>query len=144
MASQQVTLVGVAYTDKTGNPPTPVTIVAEMYLTGLGVGGGPIYPPSGGGGQPGVPTFPIWGPPGSNFPGGPGYPPVAGWPGGGPGGAHPDNSLPIPQPPIDVPPGEGDDNGFVKPPVEGQSSWSYHEVYGWGYYPSGASAGPKK
>jgi hypothetical protein len=46
-----------------------------------GIGGGPIYPPpGGGGGPPGSPTFPIWGPPGIELPPGSGYPPVAGHP----------------------------------------------------------------
>jgi hypothetical protein len=156
MSSQQVTLVGVAYTDKTGNPPIHLTIVAEMYSTGLGVGGGPMP-----GGPPLAPTHPwvpplgIWGPtdprPGTGLPGNQPYPDNS-LPGGQP---HPDQSLPGPQPvpgwpPIAMPPifypppippvGSGDSDGFVKPPPEG-GGWAYHESYGWLFSPKGA--GPK-
>lgn len=135
-------------------PGRPVVIVGELYDPSLSIGGGPVYPPAGGGqppgiwgppgpwptppiapggppptvtppiyyppfpahpiapggnvpahpivlppepppnGQPptpGVPTFPIWGPPGTEFPPGSGYPPVAGHP--LPPGEHPE---PIP------------------------------------------------
>src|SRR5438270_5262670 len=59
-----------------------------------GGGGGPGQPPGGGGpGQPpGYPSYPIYGPPGTNFPDKPGYPPTVGGgpiyppPGGGGGG----------------------------------------------------------
>lgn len=128
-----------------------VTLMGEATIYGLEVGGGPIYPPGqppgiwgpndprptppiywpgfpggggGGGGQPGHPEHPIWGPPGSNFPGGPGYPPVAG--------------HPLPEPPEGLP----DNDGFVKPPPP-SGGWSYHQEYGWGYYPAGSAAGPK-
>lgn len=130
MASVPVTLVGVAYTDKTGNPPTPVTIVAELYMTGLGVGGGPIVPPGqppgiwGGGNVP-MPTPPIHLGPGGDIGGPPGI-------GGGP-------IIPPTEPPTNPP----DDNGFVKPPPEG-GGWAYHEEYGWLYSPGGAAAGPKR
>ena len=60
------------------------TITGNLSLTGLSVGGGPIYPPEVSppdpGKPPGVPTFPIWGPPGIELPPGSGYPPVAGHP----------------------------------------------------------------
>lgn len=73
-----------------GDKPVPCTFVGNAYRSDLSVGGGPIIPDkppeTGGGGRP---TFPIWGPPGSDFPGLPGYPPVAG---------HP---LPDPPPPVD-------------------------------------------
>ena len=94
MASVPVIISGVLW-DHAWKRGSAVTLVGDASIQGLSVGGGPIMPPEvppgGSGGPPGVPTFPIWGPPGSNFPGGPGsgYPPVAG---------HP-------LPPIDVPPG---------------------------------------
>ena len=127
MASVPVTLVGVAYTDKTGTPPTPVTIVAELYHTGLGVGGGPIVPP---GQPPGIwnpvfPTNPI-----PIYPGGTPNPPGI-WPSPG----HPDNSLP-PVPPS----GAGD-----KPPPEDSGGWGYVAEWGrWGYFPGTGEAGPKR
>jgi hypothetical protein len=125
MATVPVTLIGVVYTDKTGNAPHPVTIVAEMHTTGLSVGGGPM---------PGGPQPPlgIWG--------GPFDPPHAEHPIYWPPGTqpHPDHSLPLPQPPT----GPADENGFVKPPPPG-GGWSYHEDYGWMYSPGGQTPGPK-
>jgi hypothetical protein len=146
MASVPVTLVGVAYTDKTGNPPTPVTIVAEMYATGLSVGGGPSpggpYPDQG---LPGQPPG-IWPSPGHPDqglpPGGVGVWPSPGHP------AHPIYNPPYPSqgpgfpthpiaPPTEPPPtGEPDEDGFIKaPPASG--GWAYHEDYAWLYYPAG-------
>ena len=92
----------------------------------------PPYPPGGGGGppgggSPGVPTFPIWGPPGFN-PIGPGYPPGI-WggpiippgipPGGGPPGTP---TFPIWGPPGFNPIGPGYPPGIwggpiIPPPV---------------------------
>ena len=69
-----------------GDKPQPGTFVGNAVIGGLGVGGGPVIPPGappgggGGGERPPHPAFPIWGPPGTNFPGIPGYPPVAGHP----------------------------------------------------------------
>jgi hypothetical protein len=163
MASIPVTIVGVAYTDKTGNPPITLTIVAEMYTTGLGVGGGPMpggQPPGIWGGappyvdtglpgpQPGQPPR-IWGGPfqppiasqGPGFPTNPivlppvtpGGPPVVIW--GGPPN-YIDIGGPGPQPIPPAPP-EG-----AKPPPEG-GGWGYSPDYGWGYFPMGSGAGPK-
>lgn len=170
MASVPVTLVGVAYTDKTGNPPTPVTIVAELYQTGLAVGGGPM--------PGGRPPLGIWGPtdprPGTGLPGDQPYPgqglpgnqPIAGWgpgfptnpivlppvtPGGPPvqiwGPIHyPDQGLPgapvYPSHPIVYPPLPLEPPEGNKPPPEG-GGWGYSSEYGWGYFPGGGSAGPK-
>jgi hypothetical protein len=77
------------------------TITGNLSLTGLSVGGGPIYPPEVSppdpGKPPGVPTFPIWGPPGMELPDVPGYPPVAGHP-------LPPAGTPIPpKPPLWIP-----------------------------------------
>ena len=82
MGTVPVTIDGVFMpkTKSATDVPQPGVFVGQLSITGLGVGGGPIPPP-------GTPTFPIWGPPGVDFPGTPGYPPVAG---------HP---LPIPPPP---------------------------------------------
>ena len=52
MAAVDITISGVLY-DKVARTTTPVSIVGEASLTGLGVGGGPIVP----GEPPG-----IWGP----------------------------------------------------------------------------------
>ncbi len=122
MASVPVTLVGVAYTDKTGNPPTPITIVAEQYYTGVGVGGGPM---------PGGPPPRPWGP--INYPdqGLPGNQPIAGW---GPG--FPTNpiagipGLPGYMPPL--PPGteqpQPGDPTTPLPPPSGSSGWPVQPI----------------
>lgn len=164
MASVPVTLVGVAYTDRTGNPPVHLTIVAEMYTTGLSVGGGPVQPPLGfwGGVAPPTVTHPIapGGPPPGIWGGAPPYvdiggpgpqprpehpivlppvepggPPVEIWPSPG----HPAHPIVLPDPPVNPP----DEDGFIKPPPPG-GGWSYHEDYGWMYSPGGQAAGPKK
>jgi len=160
MAEVPVTLNGVLY-DLYGRTTERVVFIGQGSLTGLGVGGGPVYPSrppgqpgwgpeppphpehpivmpppggGGGGGQPGAPTFPIWGPPGSNFPDKPGYPPVAG---------HPLPEPPVPELPPDlptpVPP-----STIIKHPPEG-GGWGLYtgpnsEIY-WGYTPAGG--GPK-
>jgi hypothetical protein len=131
MASVPVSINGVLWdhTTKTGRP---VTIVGEGYLTGVGVGGGPM---------PGGPPLGMWGPiteyPDAGFPGPqPGQPPHI-W--GGPyfppyattGPGFPTNPIVIPRPPVDfpTPPAEGN-----KPPPEG-GGWGYSSEYGWGYFP---------
>src|SRR5215831_15624168 len=47
MAEVPVTINGVIYPKAKGGTmrPTPVTIVGSAWVTGLGVGGGPIVPP---------------------------------------------------------------------------------------------------
>ena len=97
MAAVPVMISGVLW-DHANKSGRAVTLMGEATIVGLGVGGGPIFPdqPPPNGGQPGVPTHPIWGPPGISLPPGPGYPPVAG--------------HPLPIPPVDTipPPPEGE------------------------------------
>jgi len=130
MSAKPVMMTGVIYPLNKMNPPMAVAIVGNAWDPSLEIGGGPVYPPAGGGepplgiwgptdprptppiywpgypnwptqppggggGQPGVPTFPIWGPPGSNFPDKPGYPPVAG---------HPLPPIPVPPEAPNLPP----------------------------------------
>jgi hypothetical protein len=116
MAAANIVISGMMYHAKSGES-TPITIVGIAGLSGLEVGGGPIYPPSAGG-PPGQPTFPIWGPPGFNPPG-PGYPP------GISGG-------PIIPPPT-VPP----ENPSAPKPPPPEGGWGWHPEYGWGYFPMG-------
>lgn len=64
MASVPVTISGVLY-DKRDRTSRPVTLIGEASQTGLGVGGGPVYPegqPPGiwGGGNEPFPTPPIF------------------------------------------------------------------------------------
>lgn len=95
MPSVKITVSGVLF-DKYERTGTPVTLVGEASLTGLGVGGGPIYPPEGGaGGPPSIWPPGIWPGPGDpDFPGGGGRPPGI-WGGG---------NEPFPTPPIVIPP----------------------------------------
>lgn len=93
MSTVPIIISGVFYPKgKTADDkPEPGTFVGNAAIYGLGVGGGPVYPPEGGGGgdkppnRPVYPAFPITGPPGTEWPGVPGYPP---WPG-----------HPLPEPP---------------------------------------------
>lgn len=78
MAAVEVTISGVLF-DKTSRTTQPVVLIGEASLTGVGVGGGPIIPPEGGGEKP---PLGIWGPgdprpnpPIANVPGIPGYVP---------------------------------------------------------------------
>ena len=114
MAAVDITISGVLY-DKVARTSSPVALVGEASLTGLGVGGGPIVPGEppgiwGGGNQP-FPTPPIHIPPPGfghhpahpivlppNVPSHPivipGPPPVISiWP------PLPNNDLPAPEPP---------------------------------------------
>jgi hypothetical protein len=76
-------------------PGRPVVIVGEVYDPSLGIGGGPVYPPIGGG-APGYPAHPIV------------QPPLGIW-----GGAP----LPWPTPPIYYPPGGGGQPGYPAHPI---------------------------
>lgn len=71
MAAVEVTISGMLY-DKLNRTTQNVVLIGEATLTGLGVGGGPIFPPpSGGGGNPpGIwgPTDPRPNPPIANVP----------------------------------------------------------------------------
>jgi len=120
MAAVEVVISGLLYHGKSGAG-TPVTIVGIAGLTGLSVGGGPVYPPE----QPpveqppGTPVHPIWGPPGFN-------PPGAGMPPGIWGG-------PV-LPPITIPPDPPTTPSEPKPPPP-NGGWGWHPEYGWGYFP---------
>lgn len=106
----------------------PLKIVGSASITGLSVGGGPIYPSpppdSGGPGGDHIwgPTDPRPTPPIANVPG-IDNPNPPGW-----GDGEPD------QPPAD---------GMVKPPPPG-GGWAYSEEWGWGYYPGSSGPGPKR
>jgi hypothetical protein len=127
MAAIPVTLVGTEYdpTSASGAAGKPVTIVGEIHLTGLGVGGGPMPPLSIWPG-PGKPTHPIY------------YPPHI-WGGGNePFPTPPIVIPPPPTPPYPDPPAEG----TKPPPPEG--GWGYSPEHGWGYFPgTGPVPGPK-
>jgi hypothetical protein len=119
MAYVPVVISGVSYPKNKKDPPQPVTIVGNAWIAGLMVDGGPVLPPAQPDTPPGVPAFPIWGPPGMDLPDKPGYPPVAG---GGP--------IIPPESPPDIP----TDPTTPKPPPP-QGGWGWHPVYGWGYFP---------
>ena len=103
MAAVEVTISGVLY-DKVNRTTSPVVLIGEASLTGLGVGGGPIIPP----GQPGKPPI-IW---------------------GGPIDPYPDIGGPGPQPPLPPgtsPPQPGDPTTPVPPPA-GSSGWPVQNI----------------
>lgn len=79
-------------------PGRPIVIIGEYYDPTLSIGGGPIYPPSGGGSPPG-----IWG--GGNVP--MPTPPIPIYPGGTPNppGIWGGGNVPMPTPPIPIYPG---------------------------------------
>jgi hypothetical protein len=134
VAEVPVMINGVVY-DKQWRTARPVVFYGMASYADREIGGGPVYPPDqGGGGEPPYPQFPIAGYPDFPYPSQPIYRP------GYPGGSPPPSGRPPEQPPE----GPVDDSGFIKPPVEGQASWAYHSEFGWGWYPSGAAAGPKK
>jgi hypothetical protein len=86
---------------------TKVRLTGQLSIAGLSVGGGPVIPPvTDPPATPGVPTFPIWGPPGMELPPIAGYPPVAG---------HP-------LPPTETPPDASKPPAFL--PI-------WHPDYGW-------------
>jgi hypothetical protein len=111
-----VTINGVAFPKAKGGgmQPFAVTIVGSAWITGLGVGGGPVSP-----GDPIVPDGP----------------PLIIW--GGPIDPYPDIGGPTPQPPpiITAP------SDPKPPPPEG--GWGWSPEYGWGYFPPPGSARPK-
>jgi hypothetical protein len=123
MAAVPVTITGM-YTKDDGSSGN-ITIVGLASITGLGVGGGPIIPPTPPNGQPPNfpnvpphPAFPIAGP--GPFPPGEGYPPVVG---GGP--IYPPNVPPSLQPP--TPPNPGDPTTIVPPPA-GSGGWPVQPI----------------
>jgi hypothetical protein len=160
MAEIPISATGVLY-DLYNRTTQRVVFIGEASIAGLGVGGGPMPGgpglgfwggspvPHPGHDLPGQPPG-IWGgaPIGPNPPGvwpGPGQPPGI-WGGApiGPNPPHPDHGLPEPptEPPVDpeVPPGDL----VVKAPPQGQPGWGYVSTWGWGYFPGGTAAGPKR
>lgn len=96
MAAVEVTISGVLF-DKLNRTTQQVVLIGEATLTGVGVGGGPIYPPSEK--PPGERPPGIWGPPGP-WPTPPIHlPPGSDRPPGTWGGA----GEPFPTPPIVIP-----------------------------------------
>jgi hypothetical protein len=120
MSTVPVTIKGMLKDIDSGNE-EEVTLIGELWITGLTVDGGPIIPPDQPPDQPpkpGVPTFPIWGPPGMEVPDVPGYPPVAG--------------HPLPKPPEQQPP---QPPAFI--PI-------WHPDYGWIAIPAFPHPAPSK
>lgn len=139
-----------------------VTFVGELFYTGLGVGGGPVYPPAGGGGQPPG----IWGPPGPwpsppiHLPpsGGGGQPPTVSppiyyppqiWPTPPSGGGGQPPGIwgppgPWPSPPIHLPPsGGGSPPGIWGPPGPWPSPPIHLPPGGGGQPPGGGGQPPQ-
>ena len=124
MAAVPLTFNGVFYPSNKKDPPIKGTFFGNAFITGLGVGGGPIEPP------PDIPVPPdgdliIWG--------GPFEPPVVS---GGPIDPHPDIGFPIEPPPVEPP-------STPQKPHEGWN-WSVAKS---GWYlliiPGEGEAGPK-
>lgn len=138
MAAVEVTITGLLY-DKLARTTQNVVLIGEASLTGLGVGGGPIYP---------KPPVGIWPNPPEGIaphpehPIAPGGPPPQVWPGPGPL-PHPEHPIVLPDPPVDIPPGEPDGDGFIKNPPPG-GGWAYHAKYGWMYDPGPQHGSPHK
>jgi len=109
-----------------GDQPYPALITGTASYTGLEVGGGPIMPPAGGGGAPGVPTHPIYNPPGIWGPTDPRPTPPIYIP-APPGEPPPHPAHPIVLPPVDVPPPDGGtgDTGW-----QVQTYWTPENVWG--------------
>jgi hypothetical protein len=132
MGAVPVTISGVMYPKgkSADDTPVPCTIVGYAWATGLGVGGGPVFPstPPGGGEHP---EHPIVIPPAPPIEGGPPLP------------THP---IVLPEPPPEGPPilPPGDPPGtIVKPPPPG-GGWGWSPDYGWGYFPGAGGPGPKR
>lgn len=131
MAAVELTLSGVFY-DKIARTSRPGVFIGEGFVTGLGVGGGPIYPPDqgGGGGSPpgiwGGGNVPMPNPPIANVPGAPGYrPPGDGiWGPGDPRPNPPIANVPGLPPTTDPPPIDPS-----TPPIEWKVVW--HPTEGW-------------
>ena len=121
MAEVPIQISGVLY-DKIARTQQSVVLMGNASIIGLSVGGGPIIPPdtTPPPGSPGVPTHPIWGPPGMELPPGPGFPPTVG---GGP--IYPPNVPPGVQPP--TPPNPGDPTSPVPPPA-GSAGWPVQPI----------------
>lgn len=113
MAVVEVTISGVLY-DKYNRTGRPVTLIGDLSLTGLSVGGGPIVPPPVDPNAP-HPEHPIM------------LPGMPGW-----GDPHP--AHPIVIPPSLQPPDPPQNPSEPKPPPP-QGGWGWHPEYGWGYFP---------
>lgn len=114
MAAIPVEIRGTLY-DLLSRTSRQVYIVGEAARSDLSIGGGPVYPPAGGGGDG------IWGPPDPRPQPPIHLPPDVGPPGGG--APPPDGG--------DKPPPENGGWGFV-------AEWSQ-----WGYFPGPGQAQPK-
>ena len=114
-----VTINGVMFPKgkSADDEPVPCTIVGYAWVTGLGVGGGPVIPS----GE--HPAHPIVLPPAA-----PGEP------------THP---IVLPEPPEVSPPDPPMVPSEPKPPPPG-GGWGWSPDYGWGYFPGSGGAGPKK
>lgn len=115
MAGVEVTITGILY-DRQARTQQNVTLIGEAILTGLGVGGGPIYPEE-----------PPPRPPNRPTPGRPAHPWV------------PPTEGEIPPKPEEPPPGGGD-----KPPPD-DGGWGFVSEWSkWGYFPGEDEAQPKR
>lgn len=126
MSAVEVTISGVLY-DRMNRTAQNVVLIGEATLTGLGVGGGPVYPeeppPPGIWPSPGRPSHPIY------------YP----RPGGGPVDPGYGVEGPAIPPKPDEPPPEGGD----KPPPD-DGGWGFVAEWSkWGYFPASDAAQPK-
>lgn len=119
MAAVNITINGVIC-DLYGRTITgPVKIVGEAMYSDLGVGGGPVIPPAGGG----QPPLGIWGPT-------------------DPRPSNPIANVPGLPPMPDQPPTDGTTPGGDKPPPEGEGGWGFYDGR-WGYFPGPGQAQPK-
>lgn len=127
MAEVLVQISGVLY-DKLSRTERPVLLQGAGSLIGVGVGGGPIVPPEGGGDKPPVGIWPDPGPLPTPTP--PIYYPPSIWPDPNP----PRPAHPIVLPPEQVPPGmkppEPPPAGTTTPvpPPEGSGGWPVQPV----------------
>ena len=129
MAAVPVQIDGVLY-DLLNKTTQRVVLQGDASIAGLGVGGGPVFPPATTP-PPGVPVHPIWGPPGFNPPGA-GMPPgIWGGPIVPPDTGPPDGGAPPENPGADKP-----------PPPEGGWGWMASASL-WGYFPGPDAARPK-
>lgn len=132
MAAVPIIISPCVIYDKLGRTQEVAAVMGMAQIAGLGVGGGPVYPPEGGGGPDHIwgPTDPRPTPPIANVPGVPGYrPPGDGiW---GPPGPWPSPPIYLPpQIPPEARPPEPPPAGTVTPvpPPEGSGGWPVNPV----------------
>ena len=135
MASVALQIRGTLY-DLQAKTSRQVVLMGEASLLGLEIGGGPILPPDGGGGNGdhiwGGGNVPMPSPPIANVPGAPGYRPPGDhiWGGG---------NEPFPTPPIFIPPNvpptltpphqpQPGDPVTPVPPPEGSGGWPVQPI----------------